>query len=304
MGGLLRKRTSGAHREFSAMERFSSPGKVRNAVRAYQAEGLSVGLVPTMGALHEGHLSLIRASVGECDRTVISIYVNPTQFAPNEDLEDYPRRFEEDCRLAQENGVDLVFCPADRDMYAEGHATYVVQERLTELFEGESRPTHLRGVLTVVCKLFNIAPADRAYFGQKDFQQTVVVRRMVRDLNLPVTIRVMPTVREPDGLAMSSRNAYLNQEERQQATCLYRALSRAAELYRCGERDPAPVKTAMQEVIRDAALARPDYVEIVDHETLEAVEKLSNRAVAVLAARIGDTRLIDNMPLGSVDAGD
>jgi len=181
MGGLLRKRTSGAHREFSAMERFSSPGKVRNAVRACQAEGLSVGLVPTMGALHEGHLSLIRASVGECDRTVISIYVNPTQFAPNEDLEDYPRRFEEDCRLAQENGVDLVFCPADRDMYAEGHATYVVQERLTELLEGDSRPTHFRGVLTVVCKLFNIAPADRAYFGQKDFQQTVVVRRMVRE---------------------------------------------------------------------------------------------------------------------------
>jgi len=286
------------------MECLSSPGKVRNAVRAWQAEGLSVGLVPTMGALHEGHLSLIRASVSECDRTVISIYVNPTQFAPGEDLDEYPRRFEEDCRLAEENGVDLVFCPADRDMYAEGHATYVVQERLTELLEGESRPTHLRGVLTVVCKLFNIAPADRAYFGQKDFQQTVVVRRMVRDLNLPVTIRVMPTVRESDGLAMSSRNAYLNQEERQQATCLYQALCKALELYGDGQTDAVAARDAMLRIIERRPLARPDYVEIVDRETLEAVEKLSDRAVAVLAVRLGDTRLIDNMPLGSVDAGD
>ncbi len=286
------------------MERSSSPEHVREQVRAWQAAGLSVGLVPTMGALHEGHVSLIRASASECDRTVISIYVNPTQFAPGEDLEHYPRRLDQDCRLAERNGVDLAFCPTDREMYAEGHATYVAQEGLSEVLEGESRPTHFRGVLTVVCKLFHIAPADRAYFGQKDFQQTVVVRRMVRDLSLPVVIRVMPTVREPDGLAMSSRNAYLNEEERCQAVCLYRALSEAAEMYRSGERDPAAARKAMLGTIGSHPLARTDYVEIVDRETLEPVGELTDRAVAVLAVRIGATRLIDNMPLGSAGAGD
>jgi pantoate--beta-alanine ligase len=286
------------------MECSSSPEGVREQVRAWQAAGLSVGLVPTMGALHEGHVSLIRASASECDRTVISIYVNPTQFAPGEDLEHYPRRLDEDCRLAERNGVDLAFCPTDREMYAEGHATYVAQEGLSEALEGESRPTHFRGVLTVVCKLFHIVPADRAYFGQKDFQQTVVVRRMVRDLSLPVVIRVMPTVREPDGLAMSSRNTYLNEEERRQAVCLYRALSEAAEMYRSGERDPAAARKAMLGIIESYSLARTDYVEIVDRETLEPVGELTDRAVAVLAVRIGATRLIDNMPLGSAGAGD
>jgi pantoate--beta-alanine ligase len=281
-----------------ALKRTSEPEEVRSAVRGWQSEGLIVGLVPTMGALHEGHLSLVRASVAECDRTVVSIYVNPTQFGPGEDLEAYPRRLEEDCRIAREQGVDLAFCPSDRDMYVADHATYVVQEGLTETLEGEFRPTHFRGVLTVVCKLFNIAPADRAYFGHKDFQQTVVVRRMVGDLKMPIEVRVMPTVREPDGLAMSSRNAYLSGEEREQALCLHRALTEARRLYEGGMTDADALRLAMRGVIAGAPLARPDYVEVVDCETLEPLTDATDRAVAVLAVRIGTTRLIDNMPLG------
>ncbi|MHC4480020.1 MAG: pantoate--beta-alanine ligase [Planctomycetota bacterium] len=276
------------------LSRTADPAQARSTVRGWQAEGLSVGLVPTMGALHEGHLSLVRASVSECDRTAVSIYVNPTQFGPADDLDDYPRRSEEDCRLAERCGVDLVFCPTDRVMYPQGCATYVVQEGLTEVLEGEFRPTHFRGVLTVVCKLFHAVPADRAYFGQKDFQQTVVVQRMVRDLNMPIEIRVMPTVREPDGLAMSSRNEYLSEEEREQALCLHRALSEARRLHCAGERDAAALRSAMERIIGEAPLVRPDYVEIVNRETLAPVREVDERAVAVLAARVGETRLIDN----------
>jgi pantoate--beta-alanine ligase len=251
-----------------------------------------------MGALHEGHLSLVRASTAECNRTVLSIYVNPTQFGPGEDLEEYPRRLEEDCRSAEENGVDLVFCPTDVIMYPDGYATYVVQKGLTDVLEGEARPTHFRGVLTVVCKLFHIVPADRAYFGHKDFQQTVVLRHMVRDLNMPIEIRVMPTVREPDGLAMSSRNAYLSAEEREQALCLHRSLGEAQRLYADGETDAGAVREAMKRIIAEAPLARPDYIEIVDRETLAPVSQVTDRAVAVLAVRIGEARLIDNVPFG------
>jgi len=286
-----------------SLRRCSDPAEARRIVRAWQTEGLSVGLVPTMGALHEGHLSLIRASAAECDRTVVSIYVNPTQFAPGEDFERYPRQLDEDCRLAEQAGATLAFCPTDRDMYPDGTATFVVQEGLTEVLEGAFRPTHFRGVLTVVCKLFNIIPADRAYFGQKDFQQSVVVRRMVLDLNIPVEIRVMPTVREADGLAMSSRNRYLDPEERAQAACLYRALSEAVRLFREGERGAAKLLSAMQDVIADYPLARPDYVEIVDREKLRPVERVDESAIAVLAVRIGDTRLIDNMPFDQGSGG-
>lgn len=285
-----------------ALMRSSSPDDVRSTVRTWQADGLTVGFVPTMGALHEGHLSLIRASVSQCGRTVVSIYVNPAQFGPGEDLERYPRRLEEDCRIAGQNGVDLVFCPSDEVMYPEGFATYVVQEGLTDVLEGESRPTHFRGVLTIVCKLFNAVPADRAYFGQKDFQQTVVIRRMVQDLNLPIAVRVMPTVREPEGLALSSRSDHLGPEEREQAPCLYRALTEARRLYREGETDPAPLRTAMESIIASAPLARPDYIEIVDRDTLAPVERVTDAAVAVLAVRIGRTRLIDNMPMGEETA--
>jgi pantoate--beta-alanine ligase len=279
-----------------ALSRTEDPQAARRAVDAWRAEGLTVGFVPTMGALHDGHLSLLRASAAECDRTVMSIYVNPTQFAAGEDLARYPRRLEQDCRLAEGAGADLAFCPTDAAMYPEGHATYVVQEGLTQVLEGAARPTHFRGVLTVVCKLFHLVPADRAYFGQKDFQQTVVVRRMVSDLNMPVEIRVLPTVREPDSLAMSSRNAYLKPEERQQAVCLWQALCEAKRLHDAGEADAARVRQAMERVIAAAPLARPDYVEIVDRLTLQPVERVDERAVAVLAVRVGGVRLIDNLP--------
>jgi len=280
------------------LQRACTPSEARDVVRAWQREGLRVGFVPTMGALHEGHLSLLRASAAECDRTVISIYVNPTQFAPTEDLAKYPRRLDADCRAAAEAGADLCFCPSDAVMYPDGFATYVVQEGLTGVLEGASRPTHFRGVLTIVCKLLHGVPADRAYFGQKDFQQTVVVRRMVRDLGMPVEVRVMPTVREPDGLAMSSRNAYLNAEERVQALCLSTALKEAQRLYAEGRTDADALREAMRRTIAEAPLARPDYVEIVDRETLEPLQTVTGRAVAVLAVKVGETRLIDNAPFG------
>jgi pantoate--beta-alanine ligase len=282
------------------LERTSDKKSARTMVLAWQREGLSVGLVPTMGGLHEGHLSLVRASVAECDRTVISIYVNPTQFAPGEDLDSYPRRTNDDCRLAEQNGVDLAFCPTDEVMYPDGFCTYVVQDRLTDVLEGRSRPTHFRGVLTVVCKLFHCLPADRAYFGHKDFQQTVVVRRMVRDLDLPVQIRVLPTVRGSDGLATSTRNERLNSEERTQALCLSSALRSARELYQDGQTDAEAVRAAMRRTILDAPMVRPDYVDIVHRETLEPVATITADAVAVVAARVGDARLIDNQPFGPI----
>ncbi|MFO8009078.1 MAG: pantoate--beta-alanine ligase [Candidatus Brocadiia bacterium] len=278
-----------------ALQRTADPQEVREIVRAWQAEGLSVGFVPTMGALHEGHLSLVDGSVGECDRTVLSIYLNPTQFGPGEDLEEYPRRLERDCTVAERRGVDLVFHPGDEQMYPDGFCTYVVQEGLTDVLEGESRPTHFRGVLTVVCKLLHAVPADRAYFGHKDFQQTVVVRRMVRDLDMDVEIRVMPTIREEDGLAVSSRNEYLDEGERKSAVCLYDALAEAKRRYAEGETDADRLRLAMNRIIGETPLARPDYVEIVDAETLQPVETVTERAVAVLAVHVGETRLIDNM---------
>jgi pantoate--beta-alanine ligase len=281
-----------------SLQRTTDPDEARRTVQAWQREGLSVGLVPTMGALHEGHLSLVRASAAECDRTVISIYVNPTQFARGEDLDSYPRRLDEDCRLAEAAGADLAFCPTDESMYPNGFCTYVVQEGLTDVLEGASRPTHFRGVLTIVCKLFHCVPAQRAYFGRKDFQQTVVVRQMVRDLDMPVEVRVMPTVREPDGLAMSSRNAYLSAEERRQAVCLHRALTEALRLHREGETDADALRQAMRSVISEAPLAQVDYADIVDSETLAQLQTATDRAVAVLAVRLGETRLIDNIPFG------
>lgn len=284
-----------------ALLRERDPDRARREVRSWRAAGRTVGLVPTMGALHQGHLSLIRASAAECDRTAVSIYVNPTQFAPDEDLEEYPRRLDEDCRLAEDAGADLVFHPRDETMYPDGFCTFVDQEGLTEVLEGRFRPTHFRGVLTVVCKLFHILPADRAYFGRKDFQQSVVVRRLVRDLNLPIHVRAMPTVREEDGLALSSRNSYLDQEERRQARCLYEALTRAIGLYRNGETDADCLREAMRRTIDEAPLARADYVQIVDRRTLEPVDQVTEDAIAVLAVHVGDTRLIDNMPFGEWD---
>lgn len=283
------------------LEEMEIPHEVRGRVLAWRAEGLSVGLVPTMGALHEGHLSLVRASVAQCERTVVSVFVNPTQFPEGEDLQRYPRRPQEDAEKLRAAGADLIFRPGEEVMYCEDACTSVVQEGLPEMLCGAHRPGHFRGVLTVVAKLFNIACPDRAYFGRKDFQQSVLICRMVRDLNFAVEVRVMPTVREHDGLAMSSRNEYLSPAQRRQAVCLFEALRLGRRLFNEGEVDPEPVKEAMRELIERHPEAEPQYVEIVRPDDLRAVERITRESVACLAVFVGEARLIDNMPFGPVD---
>ena len=266
---------------------------LRDALGAARRAGKRIGLAPTMGALHEGHLSLVRASRRECDLTVVSIYVNPTQFAPHEDLARYPRTLDADLDLLTDGGAEVVFAPDDEEMYPAGNATWVEVGAVAEPWEGQCRPGHFRGVATVVLKLFNIVAPDAAYFGQKDYQQTAVVRRMVADLNVPVDIRICPIVREPDGLAMSSRNRYLAPVARQQALCLWRSLGRADELVQQGERRAATIAAAMREVLA-AAGATIEYVALADPQTLAPVERLSGRTLAALAVRIDGVRLIDN----------
>ncbi len=270
--------------------------ELRDALADARAAGRSVGLVPTMGYLHEGHLSLLRAACEECDVVVMSLFVNPTQFGPDEDLDRYPRDEGRDARLAAEAGVDLVYAPAVEDVYPEGFATRVEVEGLTEVLDGDPRrrgPEHFRGVTTVVAKLFNTVQPDVAYFGQKDAQQLAVIRRMVRDLDFPVRVEALPTVREPDGLAMSSRNAYLEPEDRERATALSRAL-RAAE---SGARDgslAAGIDAAREEL--RAAGIEPEYLEARNPDDLGPVTELNGRPVLVaVAARVGGARLIDNV---------
>ncbi len=255
------------------------------------------GFVPTMGYLHEGHLSLVRRARAENDHVAVSIFVNPTQFGPHEDYSRYPRDLERDLRLLEPLGVDLVFAPSVEEMYPPGFQTWVIVEGVSRPLEGAARPGHFRGVATVVTKLFNIVQPDRAYFGQKDAQQAVVIRRMVQDLNIPVEIVVCPTVREPDGLAMSSRNTYLNPEERRAATVLFRALQAAKARYEQGERDAERLREAMREVIQAEPLARLDYVSVADPETLQELDRVEDRALLSLAVYIGKTRLIDNILL-------
>ncbi|GBD09647.1 Pantothenate synthetase [Candidatus Thermoflexus japonica] len=255
------------------------------------------GFVPTMGYLHEGHLSLVRRARAENDHVAVSIFVNPTQFGPHEDYNRYPRDLERDLRLLEPLGVDLVFAPPVEEMYPPGFQTWVVVEEVSRPLEGAARPGHFRGVATVVTKLLNIIQPDRAYFGQKDAQQAVVIRRMVQDLNIPVEIVVCPTVREPDGLAMSSRNTYLSPEERQAATVLFRALQAAKARYEQGERDAERLRAAMREVIQAEPLARLDYVSVADPETLQELSRVEDRALLSLAVYIGKTRLIDNILL-------
>jgi pantoate--beta-alanine ligase len=257
----------------------------------------TLGFVPTMGALHEGHLSLVRAAKAENDLVLASIYVNPIQFGPEEDIEAYPRNLNEDLRRVAEAGGDAVATFQDREMYMPGYSTYVDVEGLTEGLCGAGRPGHFRGVTTVVTKLFHLVRPDRAYFGRKDAQQAGVIRRMTEDLAFGIEIRVMPIVREQDGLAMSSRNAYLSGDERKRAACLYRALCRAREAAASGERDAEALRSLMEGVIREESggSARIDYVEIVNPETFRPVEKLEVRALAALAVQVGPARLIDNM---------
>lgn len=248
-----------------------------------------------MGYFHEGHLSLMRAARKENDVVVVSLFVNPTQFGPNEDLDRYPRDFDRDQRLAAEVGVDAIFAPTPEEMYPPGYATYVEVERLSQGLCGQSRPGHFRGVATVVCKLFNIVQPDRAYFGQKDFQQQLIIRRMVRDLNFPLTIVTVPTVREPDGLAMSSRNAYLSPEERKSALALIRSLKQGEALIRSGERQAQKIRQAMAETLGSDPRVCIDYVEVRDPESLEPVFTIDGEVLLAVAAFVGQTRLIDNL---------
>ncbi len=259
------------------------------------ARGQTIGFVPTMGALHEGHLSLMRRARGENDIVVSSVFVNPTQFGPSEDFKRYPRDLERDMALSEKVGVDVVFAPEPSDMYPEGYSTYVEVDRLTKTLCGASRPGHFRGVTTIVLKLFNIVRPRRAYFGKKDFQQLVVIRRMVEDLNLDVEVVGCPIVREPDGLAMSSRNAYLSEEERASALSLFRSFELAEKMIRDGERDARTVERAMREFIASHPHVREiDYVSAVDARTLELVDTLEDGTVIAVAAWVGKARLIDN----------
>jgi len=257
----------------------------------------SVGFVPTMGYLHKGHLALVKQARMENSAVVVSIYVNPAQFGPIEDFGSYPRDLNQDLALLREEGVDVVFVPPNAEMYPLEFSSWVDVEKVTERLEGASRLGHFRGVATVVAKLFNIIQPSRAYFGQKDAQQVVVIKRMVADLNMNLEVVVVPTVRESDGLAMSSRNVYLGPEERQAATILFKALTLAQQLGQGGEKDAEKIRRQMTAVIQKEALAQIDYVSIADAETLEELSLIDRPAVASLAVRIGKTRLIDNMPL-------
>lgn len=274
--------------------------EVREQVKAWKKEGLTVGFVPTMGYLHEGHRSLMEAARKENDKVVVSIFVNPMQFGPTEDLESYPRDLEADARLCEGVGVDLIFHPEPEEMYEQGFCSYVDMNGLTTELCGQTRPTHFRGVQTVVLKLFNIVTPDNAYFGQKDAQQLAVIRRMVADLNVGVKITGCPIIREEDGLAKSSRNTYLNPEERQAALVLSKGLKEGKALIDAGEKNAEAVKSAIRQVIEKEPLAKIDYVEVVDFDTITKTDVIGERTLVAIAVYIGKTRLIDNFITGQL----
>jgi pantoate--beta-alanine ligase len=269
----------------------------RTAIAAARARGLTVGLVPTMGALHAGHASLVRAARKDTGLVVVSLFVNPTQFAPDEDLDRYPRTLKQDLELCATEGTDLVFVPTVTELYPSGFCTYVEVHELQHVLCGKSRPTHFRGVATIVLKLFQIVGPDLAYFGQKDAQQFRILEQMVRDLNVPVHLRMCPIVREADGLALSSRNRYLNAEERRQAVVLSQALAEAQRLVEAGERDAGRLRAVMRERVTTAPRARLEYAAIVDYNTLLPLDRLQGRVLFALAVHFGNTRLIDNLQL-------
>lgn len=268
---------------------------IREIIKGVKKKGMTVGFVPTMGFLHEGHLSLIRTARLENDFVVVSIFVNPLQFGVGEDFERYPRDLERDRELARSAGCDLLFVPSSKDMYPQGYATFVDVERLTEGLCGASRPGHFRGVTTVVAKLFNLVSPSKAYFGQKDAQQALVLKKMVTDLNIDLDLIVLPTVREPDGLAMSSRNKYLTSEEREEATVLYKSLLLAKELVKSGEKDTLVIRKKMEELICTAKDAAVDYLEIVDTKELKPLKFINGQCLVAVAVKFGTTRLIDNI---------
>lgn len=276
------------------MNKLQKLDAVRDFLRPHRRQGRRIGFVPTMGAIHEGHQSLMRTARAESDIVVVSIFVNPTQFGPSEDFEQYPRPLEADLAACEAEGVDAVFCPEVHEIYPAGDATRVSVTRLTEGLCGAHRPGHFDGVTTVVAKLFNIVQPDAAYFGQKDAQQAVVIRRMTQDLCLPIEIVVCPTVREPDGLALSSRNAYLTPEQREQALSLSKALTWADQQIRSGERDAEKLVSIMHDRITSAGPCHVDYVSIVDPDDLTPLSWIDDHCLIALAVRIGETRLIDN----------
>ncbi|MDX1925106.1 MAG: pantoate--beta-alanine ligase [Pirellulaceae bacterium] len=281
------------------MKVIASPHEAYAHVSHWRREGLRIGLVPTMGALHAGHLALVQRSVSECDVSVATIFVNPTQFAPHEDLSRYPRTLESDLEGLRSVKCDLVFVPQNESLYPAGFSTYVEPPEVAQPLEGVCRPGHYRGVCTIVLKLFGILPATVAYFGQKDYQQLAVIRRMVEDLNVNVRVEGCPTVREPDGLAMSSRNRYLTPEQRQTALCLWKALTLVQQLINDGQRDIPTLEAAMQRQLVAGGADRIDYARIVHQDTLADLDSLDQPAIALIAARVGTTRLIDNLMLTS-----
>ncbi len=270
---------------------------IKQRIKTFKENKLSIGFVPTMGALHEGHLSLVRQAKKENNKVVVSIFVNPLQFGINEDFTQYPRTFDNDCELLSKEDVDIVFNPKAPEMYPNGFCTSVIMERLEDRLCGKSRPGHFRGVSTIVLKLFNLINPDIAYFGQKDFQQTVVIKRVVADLNLDVNIKVLPTIRDKEGLALSSRNAYLSETEKNDALCLYKGLIKAQTMVNAGAKNAKEVTAEMEKIINNCKSAKIDYISIVNPETLEAVPEVQHGDVAALAVRIGKTRLIDNIIL-------
>jgi pantoate--beta-alanine ligase len=279
------------------MKLVRTAAEMRRLCRTARVGGARLGLVPTMGALHEGHLSLVRAARKNSDVVAASIFVNPTQFGPSEDFSKYPRQLENDSVLLEREGVDLVFAPSAEEMYPEGAVTWVIVEGLSDRLCGKSRPGHFRGVTTVVSKLFHIVEPDAAYFGQKDAAQVAIIRCMVRDLNMPVAIEVCPIIREPDGLAMSSRNAYLSPDERKSALVLNRSLTELRRIFETGERDSAKLIAAAKHEFASESAVRLDYFEIVDPDTLEAEPLITKRVLVAVAAIVGKTRLIDNILL-------
>jgi len=279
------------------MKIHSTVESMRAASRAAKQAGQRIGFVPTMGALHEGHLSLVRAAKAQCDAVVVSIFVNPLQFGPKEDLAKYPRPFERDRELLEKEGVNFLFAPSAEEMYPQSAVTYVTVEGLSERLCGKSRPGHFRGVTTVVAKLFHIVEPDAAYFGQKDAAQVTIIRRMVRELNFPVEIAVCPIVREPDGLAMSSRNAYLSPEQRKSALVIYRSLMEVKTQFDRGEKNATRLIEAGKRILTTDAEVRLDYLQVVDPEELKPVEVVSGTALVAVAAFVGATRLIDNIVL-------
>jgi len=268
--------------------------EIHALVRAARQAGKSIGLVPTMGAIHAGHLSLVEASVRDCDLTVATIFVNPTQFGQGEDLSHYPRSEAMDVKRLSEWNVDVVFIPQKGEMYPPGFSTYVKPPEVAAPLEGRCRPGHFQGVTTIVLKLFQLIPADIAYFGQKDYQQSLVIRHMVQDLNIPTRVFVCPTVRDASGIALSSRNDYLTDDEQQQAKALSQSLRVAAELVQQGQRDAAAIAARMRQVFADAGVVHVDYISLADPESLGEVQHITQPTMALVAARIGNTRLIDN----------